>query len=366
MKFYTLAIFTFFYSCVFAQAPQGYYNDAENLSGFDLKTALHLIISENHFPQTYGSVWTFFENNDANPDGTVKDIFSDCDFEFGPPEFGGNQDVGLGGNIECEYFNREHTFPTSWFGGSNQNALFTDIHHLYPADKYVNNVRSTFVFAEVNNPTFTSQNGSKLGPSSTSGLNGTAFEIVDEIKGDIARAFFYIATRYENEIEFWVGNNPDGDKILSGNASTAYQTWALNMLYNWHLNDPVDQDEMDRNDAAFIFQGNRNPFVDHPEWICEVWNFEDSCTLSANTFEADYTFSVYPNPVENGLLFIETQTEFTNFSIYNLSGKIMLQQENKSFQNEAIQLNLSNFKPGIYLVKAEINSQNITKKIIVR
>lgn len=347
-------------SLVYAQPPSGYYDEADGLTGFQLKTSLFMIISQGHEAQPYGDIWEFFNTHELTEDGFIRDIFSDCDFEFGRPDVtGGNQDPGLGGNIECEYYNREHSFPRAYFGG-NIDPMFTDIHHIFPADKFVNNTRATFVFANVNNPTFTSENGSKLGPSATPGVSGTVFEVADEYKGDIARAYFYMATRYENLIANWVGNNSDGDLLLNGTASQAFNQWAIDLLYEWHINDPVDQHEIDRNNAAFLFQGNRNPFIDNPDYVCRIWGLDqENCNLSQSQFQFT-ELSIYPNPTSK-LVHIKNSTTIDNLELYNLNGKLVQKKSNVGFTHQ-----LSIAQKGIYILKLTSGKNSTTHKIIVK
>ncbi len=360
-----LLVLSFFFWFLFAQGqpPAGYYDNTQGKTGYELKTELHLIIAENHVAQPYGNIWSFFEEHDVKPDGTVWDIFSDCDFQFGHPDDGGNQDNGFGGNIECEFFNREHSFPRSWFGG-NLDPMYTDIIHIYPADKMVNNTRAAYMFANVDNPTFTSQNGSKLGPNVTPGLNATAFEMPDDLKGDLARTYFYMATRYEDQIANWVGNNPNGDLLLNGTSDQAYHDWAIDLLYEWHVNDPVDQKEIDRNNAAFQFQGNRNPFVDNPDFVCAIWDVdEENCTFSTPTFDLKNGVSIYPNPATNTKVFIDTKQPVDEIKLYNIAGKLVqqIQPDGNSTSFET-----SHLKAGIYLIKLSKDQQISTHKLIIK
>ena len=172
---------------------------------------------------------------------------------------------------EGDCYNREHSFPKSWFGGKVE-PMNSDGHHLYATDGYVNAKRSNWPFGEVGSATYTSSNGSKVGSAASSlGYSGTVFEPIDEFKGDLARAYFYMATRYENEIANWEGNSDNSNAVLNGTNTTVFEPWVLAMLKRWHANDPVDQKEIDRNNAVYNFQGNRNPYVDHPEFVNMVW-----------------------------------------------------------------------------------------------
>ncbi len=247
----------------FAQIPAGYYDNAEGQTGYSLKTTLYNIIND-HTDLGYSALWTIYEESDVRADGKVWDMYSDCNFTFVT-----DQDGGSGGTVECDKYNREHTFPQSWFGGSG--TIRNDAFHVIPADKKVNGVRGNFAFGEVTNATYTSLNGSKLGPNTISGHSGTVFEPIDEYKGDIARGLLYVATRYQNLIAGWEANDSDGDAMLNGTSDQVFETWAMNMLIEWHTNDPVSQKEIDRNNAIYSYQGNRNPFIDHPEYVACIW-----------------------------------------------------------------------------------------------
>jgi endonuclease I len=229
----------------------------------------------NHIGQGYSALWTFYENHSLDVyfenDGSILDIYSENPTSTESYNFTKvtNQCGNYTGEGGC--YNREHTFPKSWFGGKIE-PMNSDVHHIYATDGFVNSKRSGFPFGEVATATFTSTNNSKLGSSTTSlGYNGTVFEPIDEFKGDLARAYFYMATRYENVIGSWQNNSVYGDAILDGSSNQVFELWQLEMLKRWHANDPVSQKEIDRNEAAFGHQGNRNPFVDHPEYVDNIW-----------------------------------------------------------------------------------------------
>ncbi|GAB2189614.1 endonuclease [Sessilibacter sp. MAH1] len=255
-------------------APSGYYASATGLSGFTLKSELHRIIN-NHAAQGYSAVWTFYLNNEIDRfyenDGSILDIYSERPtsgdaYNYSP---GTDQCGTFSGEGNC--YNREHSFPRSWFGGAVE-PMNSDIHHIFATDGSVNGRRSSFPYGEVGSATFTSTNGSRLGSARTGlGYSGTVFEPIDEFKGDLARAYFYMATRYEDRIAGWQSNSTSADDVLNGTSTQAFEPWVVNMLRSWHLADPVSQKEIDRNNAAFIHQGNRNPFVDHPEYVTQIW-----------------------------------------------------------------------------------------------
>lgn len=251
---------------VWGQIPTGYYDSADGLTGYTLKSELHNII-DNHTDRGYSTLWDLYETSDVRDDGKVWDMYSDCNFEFVT-----DQDPGSGGNTECDKFNREHSMPKSWF--NDASPMQSDPFHVIPTDKKVNSIRGNYAYGEVNSATYTSLNGSKLGANTVAGYTGTVFEPADEYKGDLARGYFYMATRYEDVISGWENHNANGDAMLDGSADQVFETWALEMLLSWHESDPVSQKEIDRNEAIYDFQGNRNPFIDHPEWVLCIWNNE--------------------------------------------------------------------------------------------
>ncbi len=248
------------------QPPAGYYNPANGLSGTALRSALHDII-DNHTVSTYTDLWTHFQSTDKKSDGKVWDMYSDKP-GLTPPytyTFVTNQCGNY--NSEGDCYNREHSFPKSWFGGEVL-PMYTDLFHLFPTDGWVNNKRGNLPFGTTASPSWTSLNGSKVGPSSWSGYSGEVFEPIAEYKGDLARAILYMGVRYYSEDSSWPGS-----PMVSGSAPVE---WAKLLLLKWHNDDPVSQKETDRNNAVYIIQGNRNPFVDKPEYAALIWGSPSS------------------------------------------------------------------------------------------
>ncbi|MEG2574329.1 MAG: endonuclease, partial [Bacteroides sp.] len=195
---------------------------------------------------------------DISPDGTVWDMYSTATFRFGSGQCGGYELVG-----DC--YNREHSFPKSWF--YKASPMVSDAFHIYPTDGKVNGQRNNFAYGETANGTqlAASSKGKplgKLGPCSFPDCSGTVFEPVDEYKGDFARTYFYMATRYQDRIKGWKSPMLGGDD---------YKPWAINLLLKWHRQDPISKKETDRNNAVYEFQHNRNPFIDYPELVEYIW-----------------------------------------------------------------------------------------------
>lgn len=323
--------FTFF--ATFAQIPAGYYNNATG-TGYTLKTQLYNIIKSGHSAVGYTpGVWNAFYTTDDRDDGYVWDIYSNCNFVFGD-----DQDNGSDPGGECGLYNREHTIPQSLF--DTNEPMRSDLHHVYASDKEVNGIRGDLPFGETNNPTYTSGNGSMKGSSSYSGYTGTIFEPTDEFKGDIARSYFYIATRYQDVISTW-GSYP----MFDGSSDKCLTIWALNLLIEWNQNDPVSQKEIDRNNAIYELQNNRNPYVDHPEWVECVWL--NNCGVNINIV-AENSFSLSPNPASDYIYVTDNEIISTVVIINGLGQEI---SRIKSINRQNIELNINEYNSGLYFIK---------------
>lgn len=254
---------------LFAQAPAGYYDGANGKTGAELKTALYNII-KGHTDKGYDGLYTVYTTSDNLPSGKVWDMYSikaDGTASYWYSHTSGDRCGSYSGEGDC--YNREHTFCDSWLGKASPQR--SDAHHVVPTDGYVNNRRSSFPHGKVGSVSWTSTNGSKLGSSDAStGYSGTVFEPIDEFKGDFARMYFYMATRYENLIAGWASNG-SASEILAGNTYPAYKTWFKNLMLQWHNLDPVSQKEIDRNNAISAVQHNRNPYIDRPEFAEMIW-----------------------------------------------------------------------------------------------
>ncbi|MEC3874809.1 endonuclease [Chryseobacterium salviniae] len=251
-----------------AQAPSGYYNSANGLSGASLKTALSTIITNGHQDKGYSGLWTAYKTTDIDKnyenDGSILDIYSEKPSGTDPYKYtpGSNQCGTY--SVEGNCYNREHIVPQSLF--NEASPMVSDVHFIRATDGKVNGMRSNYPFGKVGTATFTSKNGSKLGNSVSSGYAGTVFEPIDEFKGDVARMIFYFVTRYQSKLSSFSSGNMLGNSTFPG-----LQTWELNVLLAWHNQDPVSQAEINRNNASYTFQGNRNPFIDNPNYVNSIW-----------------------------------------------------------------------------------------------
>lgn len=263
-----IILFTVFAGLANAQAPAGYYNAANGLSGAALKTALSGIITSGHQDKGYSGLWTAYKTTDIDKDyendGSILDIYSEKPVGADPYKYtpGSNQCGTYSTEGNC--YNREHIVPQSLFNQSS--PMVSDVHFIRATDGKVNGMRSNYPFGKVGSTTFTSKNGSKLGSSSSSGYSGTVFEPIDEFKGDVARMIFYFVTRYQSKLSSFSSGN-----MLGSSAFPGLQTWELNVLLAWHNQDPVSPAEIKRNNASYTYQGNRNPFIDNPNYVNLIW-----------------------------------------------------------------------------------------------
>ena len=239
----------------------------------DLKKSLNSLI-KTHKTLSYGNLWTAYKTTDTNSDGKIYCIYTGLSYNYGKTNRG-QQDQGSGGTAEGQYYNREHTSPQKWYGGSGPE--YTDLFNVYPTDKYINGKRGDMDFGEVGTATTTSSNGSKIGVSKRSDNVATVFEIADEFKGDIARSYFYMATCYMNSTS-WYGKCDSKVYSVTPTGINLSQH-GIDLLLKWAHNDPVSEKEIARNNAIYALQGNRNPFIDYENLETYIW------TPSANYLE---------------------------------------------------------------------------------
>ena len=319
MKRFFVAFLTLFLAVsALAQPPANYYNSANGLTGEQLKVALHNIIKD-HTSISYSQIWNAFWSTDNKGNGVVWDMYSDRPNGNPPYTYRLGQDQCGSYDSEGDCYNREHSWPQSWF--NDQTTPRTDLHHIFATDGYVNNRRGNFPFGEVRSATWTSQNGSKLGSCKTPGYSGTVFEPIDEYKGDFARAIMYMSVRYYGEDGSWGSSDMTNKSVI--------KPWAITMLLRWSEMDPVSQKEIDRNNAIYNdYQHNRNPFVDHPEYANMIW---------------DPTWSIDDHQEQDN-------PTASRMVVYDLTGRKVLEMNIESEERSNILLN-NKLKQGCYLIQ---------------
>lgn len=238
--------------------------DASPPSGDVLRQELHDKIKDNKV-LGYGNLWQYFPKTDVLPgtQNTVWGIYSYEEDGTLPYRFTYGEDQCGSYKEEGDCFNREHSFPQSWWGGGDP-PMKSDLFHIYPTDGEVNGLRANHPYGEVRTgaASTVTENGSKLGQSAMNCYRGTVFEPIDEFKGDLARGYFYLLTRYMPQISSW--NSP----VLEGNNfSPCFKV----LLLKWSKEDPVSEKEKQRNEAIKKLQGNYNPFIEDPTLIERIW-----------------------------------------------------------------------------------------------
>lgn len=336
-----------------AQIPAGYYDSTTGLTGYALKTELKKIVTNGHADNGYSALWDAYKTGDLDKiyenDNTILDIYSEK--PAGPDAYnyspGTNQCGGTTPASEGGCYNREHVFPQGFFDEVNQGfPMKNDYLHVFPTDNVVNGKRSNYPFGRVGSASWTSTNGSKLGTSNFPGYGGTVFEPIDEFKGDIARSLLYFITRYEDKLQQFDYN--DVNNPQDGSLDRGFEQWYINLLLLWHQNDPVSAKENARNDYAYVYQKNRNPYIDHPEYVTMIW----TSTLSTDDIvNHKNALKISQNPVRNGELTVsgENIEKIASAQIISVSGQVV-QTIREPFK-KSNSIILKNIAKGVYMLK---------------
>ena len=311
-----------------AQSPIDYYNPAFGKSNIALRLALQDII-DGHTNVGYDGLWKVYRVSDIRDDGKVWDMYSTCNWTPGNSQCGNYKTV-------CDCYNREHSVPQSWFG--KRSPMVSDAFHIYPTDGKVNGQRNDHPFGECENGVKCDNNSNslgRLGNSTFSGYTnvGTVFEPEDEYKGDFARTYFYMATRYADQ-DFTSGS---GNKVFthsnSGNPKCNLTSYSVALFIKWHRQDPVSPKEIDRNNAIYEFQKNRNPFVDFPQLAEYIWGdsiaYVFDPTAPPNQLEE---IKVVPPTiyVADATLYVNASSEGFVTQLYNVYGQLIAQEQSTS------------------------------------
>ncbi|MCM3733594.1 endonuclease [Fictibacillus nanhaiensis] len=225
-----------------------YYDSARGKTGAALKTALHNII-DDHTELSYSEVWEALKETDEDPNNSSNVILLYTGRSQSKTTNGGN----------VNDWNREHVWAKSHGDFGTTMGPGTDIHHLRPTDVTVNSSRSNLDF---------DNGGTQHSEALGNYYDSDSWEPRDAVKGDVARMLFYMAVRYEGD----VSDEPQLELNNNVNNGSAPYHGKMSVLLQWHLEDPVDNSERNRNNIIYNdYQHNRNPFIDHPEWVEEIW-----------------------------------------------------------------------------------------------
>ncbi|PHR65303.1 MAG: hypothetical protein COA51_05580 [Idiomarina sp.] len=324
--------FSFYSLTAIAAPPAGYYNSVDQTNAQTLQQSLHEIIDDHQrYPYTSSSTdtWDILEAADEDPDNSnnVIDVYKNASYGK----------VGGGNTL----YNREHSWPKSYGfpNDGSSNYAYTDAHHLFISDSSYNSSRSNKPYANCTTACTekpTEFNNGRGGSSSESNWTEGSFdtgtwETWSGRRGDVARALMYMAVRYEGGTHGVTGfSEPDliltDDRNLiaqsnqGANISVAYMG-LKSVLLQWHQEDPVDDLERRRNDIVYSFQGNRNPFIDHPEFATCV--FENICDGSSGG-GGDTTAPTAPSYVSasagSGLIAVawnqNTESDLAGYHVY--------------------------------------------------
>ena len=327
-------------SCkIYAQIPSGYYNSAEGLSGEPLKSALHNIIKghiEFPYSSTATDVWDILKETDkdtANPNNVIL-FYSGWSVNAAQEYNSGNG------------WTREHVWAKSHGDFGTTKGAGTDIHHLKPADVSINSAR--------NNKDFDSGGELYIDGDGTTECKSDedSWEPRDIVKGDVARMLFYMATRYEGE-----EGEPDLELVDDVNTVNLNELskgfiGKLSTLILWNEVDPVDSFEIHRNDIIYNYQHNRNPFIDHPEFVNKIWGDSNL---------QDNNIKIYLDLAgENIMIEIESE-DLAEGKLYSIDGKVLLNFEITG----KLKMAAGNINPGVYFLRVVNKNTTAIQKFVI-
>ena len=308
---------------VTAQIPAGYYDGTEGLYDEQLKAVLHDII-DGHDEPSYNDLRDFIlKESDEDPQNPNNVILLYTGRSQAKSTFGGL----------ANEWNREHVWAKSHGDFGNTPPCGTDAHMIRPTDVSVNSDRGNKDFDD---------GGQQHQEAPGCYFTTYTWEPRDEVKGDVARMILYMDVRYE-------GDNGELDLTVvdAVNTSPAPEHGKLSTLLDWHEFDPPDAFEINRNNVVYSYQDNRNPFIDHPEFVSEIWG--ESAEIDENSILQQV--NIYPNPVVNNL-HVSIENSVLNkpgIEIFNSIGtKIVCDQ---SQAGEELTIDCSSLPSGIYFLR---------------
>lgn len=331
-----------------AEIPSDYYSSAEGLSERELKTALHRIIS-NHKDLGYQGLWLVYLDTDVE-NGLIVDMYSTCSFTPQKDQCGNYKNI-------CDCYNREHTIPQSWF--YEHSPMKADAFHVYPTDGKVNGMRGNLPHGETDASPIGNNGLGKIGLSSINGYSGNVYEPDDEFKGDIARTYFYFVTCYEDKVPSFKSD------VFTNDTYPSLSSWFYNLMLEWHRHDPVSEKEINRQEAVYKHQFNRNPFIDYPELAEHIWGNKKFTKWHLASH------STTPETVRNAVIITKPNSDYFQISaqtglpiqyeIFSVAGYKIA--SGTSFSGDDI--STSGMNKGIYIIHITIgNHSNILKLIL--
>lgn len=333
------------YANAYCQIPTGYYSTAENKSDQSLRSALHNII-DDHTTYSYTSsstdTWDILKVSDADPNNANNVLLI-----YTRESVNGDQEYSGGAG-----WNREHVWSKSRGDFGTATGTGTDVHNLRASNIGVNSTRSNYNFDDCTSSSCENTFGNYYSSSSL------IFEPRDKDKGDVARIIFYMDVRYE-------GDNGELDleitESLLSTSSKIPRHGVRSTLLEWHAQDPIDDFERNRNNVIYDYQGNRNPFIDHPELVEYLWGDKQNQQWNSSLFiSLDLEDEVFiPNPVKTEYLNLKSDINYTQIELIDMRGKVICQL---SGYINRIQMPTST---GIYFLNLKYDNKVILKKIII-
>ena len=317
-------------SCTENKIPSNYYDDVDTSSKESIRESLCNITMNNYIANSYDKAYLIDSYADADPynEGNITCIYTGLSIK--------NDMHGTSGWDREHIWCKSHGFKPRNKKGEYKDGVvadhaYNDCHHLRAAEHIINIKRSDKDFGEVLNPKGTDEYGSKW--------DENIFEPRDEVKGDIARMLFYMVIRYgvysgeklntyiKNEDNEWVSTSIDINLELVDEDVTSIsdgngRLGKLSTLLKWHYQDPVSSREIYRNNVIYMYQNNRNPFIDHPEYVDiafqnEIGNYQEE-EPKEEIKEDDIDREIY---LERNISFEEDEgfnnENHPNFSLYN-------------------------------------------------
>ncbi|MDI3504450.1 MAG: hypothetical protein PWP64_1386 [Candidatus Cloacimonadota bacterium] len=334
-------LFTLLFLFIFLGLAADYYDAVEELTGDDLLYALRDLISTNTYSNYDGAKVFLFQELD-NENGTVTCVYTGEQYYIDEDYSGQNNP------------NTEHTFAQSWFDPAI-GVKKADLHHLFITTMQVNSSRGNLPFGNVASTAASTCYYTYTPWQSYRGYDNwqhTVFQVNPQFRGNTARAILYFHTRY-------------GDSLYQEGVDM------LDTMIAWHYEDPPDAAEESRNDMLYGFQGNRNPFVDRPEFVNRIWNpdvtAEDDLAAVLPEIRID---NIYPNPFHDKVLIAWDAKSGTQIqvSIFNVRGQKLfdtqLAGDQRSLSWDGCDKNGKQVPTGLYFIRFNTQHSAVSEKLL--
>lgn len=311
-----------FFGSLNAQVPPGYYNGTEGLYGEQLKAVLHGIINDHDEP-SYSDLRDYIlPESDEDPQNSNNVILLYTGRSQAKSTFGGG----------INDWNREHVWAKSHGDFGNDPPCGTDAHMIRPTDASVNGDRGNKDFDE---------GGQQHNEATACYFTDYTWEPRDAVKGDVARMILYMDVRYEG-----TGGELDLTAVDAVNTAPAPQHGRLSTLLEWHEYDPPDAFEINRNNVVYSYQGNRNPFIDQPDFVYDIWGPNAGLVEDQDKLEVSF----YPNPVRE-ILYVNPHVEQgeVRISIINATGQTVVAHDAEG--NGSAEISCSGLASGLYMLR---------------